>query len=83
MDDDTLSPYGFSRTIVKTRMGAQERFALAELAEAGEPGQATVRRVLCAGLAAMGWPEEKRIEAYATYAAACIRGKVPNEFESR
>lgn len=83
MTDDTLSPYRFDRVIVKTRMEAQERFALAALADAGEAGQATVRRVLCKGLAAMGWPEDVRIEEYATYAAQCLRTGRPNEFESR
>jgi len=85
MTDDTLSQgYGFQRsTIVKTKMAAQERFCLASLAKNGEAGMATVRRLLCDGMAANGWPEDVRIMAYAEYAASCLRTGKLNEYEDR
>jgi len=84
MTDDTLSQgYGFERVIVKTRLAPEDRFALAKIAQDGESGMATVRRVVQDGLRANGWPVDKRIEEYAHYAVQCIRAGKPNEFESR
>lgn len=83
MAENTLSTYPFERTIVKTRMQPQERYALAHIAEPGEPGMGTVRRLLCAGLEAMGWDEARRVEEYAKYKAHCLRTGTTNEFESR
>lgn len=84
MTENTLSQgYPFERLIVKTRLQPQERFALAELANVSESGQATVRRIICDGLAANGWDEAKRVEEYAAYKAHCLRTGEANEFESR
>lgn len=84
MTDDTLSPFtGFSRVIVKTRCAPADRFAMSKLAEKDEPGQATVRRVIDAGLTALGWPQERRVLEYADYAAYCITSGRTNEFEQR
>ena len=84
MTEDTLSQgYPFDRTVVKTRMQPQERFALSALATEDESGIATVRRLLCDGMAANGWDEAQRVEAYAAYKASCLRTGRVNEFEGR
>lgn len=88
MTDDTLSPVGFdSSRIVKTHLNGQERYAMAcALGErAGSyrtPQAAFVREVLLAGLATLGWSEERMIREYADYRVRCIRDGEPNQFES-
>lgn len=84
MADDTLSPlYEFDRVIVKTRCAPADRFAMSYLAEESEPGQATVRRVIDAGLTALGWPPERRVVEYADHVAHCITSGTINKYESR
>jgi hypothetical protein len=84
MVDDTLSPVGFDRPIVKTVLTPRERYALAMLrAELGCNGFATARHVLLAGLAALNWDEARRIDEYATYSIRCLETGKPNEFEER
>lgn len=83
MAENTLSTYPFDRVIVKTRLQPQERYAMAQVAEGGETGMATVRRTVCAGLEALGWDEATRVEEYAKYKAECLRSGAHNEFESR
>lgn len=84
MADDTLSPVGFDRRIIKTQCEPRERYALAMLrAQWGRSGFAVVRLVLLAGLDAVGWPEERRIKEYADYSVRCITTGATNEFESR
>lgn len=76
----------FSNSRVKTALPAEDRFALAALREdegQEEACQETVRRVISAGLAALGWSPERRIQEYAAYRAQCVRKETINEFESR
>lgn len=82
MADDTLSP--FQSVIVKTRCAGPERLALARLREAAEePGQWTVRRVLDAGLDALGYDPQRRIEEYEDHVAECKALGVKNVYEER
>lgn len=82
MTDDTLSPVGFERPVVKTVMEAQERYALACLrGQLHEKGWPLVRELIKAGLDVRGWPEERRIMAYAEYAAYCVASGRTNQFE--
>lgn len=92
MTDDTLSPVAaiaaltdvFDRHIVKTRLQPQERYALSFIHESFAGSlQATVREVLIAGIDALGWPVDRRVEEYARYKVECIRTGTDNEFESR
>jgi hypothetical protein len=88
MVDDTLSPVGFDTSrIAKTHLDGQERYAMAcAYGEAwgeanGDLAQAAfVRQVLLAGLETLGWPEERRIEAYAHHRLECIRNGEANEY---
>ena len=88
MTDDTLSPVGFDTSrIAKTHLSGQERFAMAcALGErpAGyrTPQAAFVRDVLLAGLATLGWTEERIIKEYADYRVKCLRDGKLNPFES-
>lgn len=90
MTDDTLSPVAaiaalpdlFDRAIVRTRLKPQERLAMSYInGERNEALQATVRAIVLAGLEALGWPEARRIDAYATYQIACLEEGIANEFE--
>jgi hypothetical protein len=84
MAENTLSPVGFDRPVVKTICAAQERHALAMLrAELDVNGFKTTRHVLLAGLEALGWGEARRIDEYATYKISCLESGRPNEFEDR
>lgn len=86
MADDTLLRGDFETSrIVKTNMNGQERYALAQMLVAEEPGTpraAFVRSVLLIGMAALGWDEARQIEEYAKYRLRCIQTGVGNLFES-
>lgn len=86
MVDDTLSPVGFdSSRIVKTNMSGQERYALACLfrdVQYKELRAAFIRRVLLAGMEALGWDEPRMIKEYAAYRLRCIERNMANPFES-
>lgn len=72
---------GFEAPGIRTRLDCKERYALAELREAGEPCANTVRTVIDAGLTALGWPLERRILEYAKFAADCVATGTTNRFE--
>jgi hypothetical protein len=80
-----LRKHPFAEARVKTALPAHDRLALFLLRnEHGEePCQATVRRVIDAGLTALGYPPGQRTKDYQEYQDGCRRGDLVNEFESR
>lgn len=89
MTDDTLSPVGFDTgPIVKTRLDAQTRFAMACAygdrvdGSPEAPQAAFLRRVILLGVEQLGWTEERMIKEYADYRVRCIRAGEHNPYES-
>lgn len=83
MVNDTLLPVGFDRAFVKANVPSEDRHALGcllgEQSEHGSEGD-IVRMVISAGLTALDWPPERRIEMYAQYRVRCIQDGAPNEY---
>lgn len=75
----------FSSARVKTALPPCDRLALfyVRADHGSEPCQATVRRVIDAGLTALGYTPEQREKAYQEYVAETIRDGLVNEFEGR
>lgn len=85
MTENTLSPVqGFERSQVKVTLGDERRYALAVLCAErdDEYDQDTVRHVVDAGLAALGWTPERRILEYAEYSARCAKSGEVNKFKT-
>lgn len=83
MADDTLSPKGLQRKIIKTTLEPQDRYALAEL-KRNTSGTvwAFIRGLLIQALEMNGWPLDRRIEEYTKYRVECLRTGTANPFES-
>lgn len=81
-----LQTPAFSGPRTKTQLPPQDRYALAALRDewgGDHPCQLVLRTVVRAGLAALGWPQDRRVEEYAEYKAQCESTGASNQFEGR
>jgi hypothetical protein len=79
--EESVKATGFERLFIKAAQPPDVRHALGcLLARHGGAEVDLVRDVVCLGLAALGWSEQRIIEEYAAYRVQCLQQGTTNAY---